>query len=204
MGTKMTWSGLRARIADWHLHSSLRKWRDKDFFARIGQSLKGDEVVLDFGAGTGYLSLAAAACLPKGKVIALDLSADMLARLAHRASGQGLTERIEVVEAEATQSGLADGVADVVISCAVLHELPDKQKAVAEIHRLLRPGGRLLIKDFENRGLMRLAKLFHHGNGGAIKITDLDRLLRDAGFGDLYVVVEGSCMVATARKPSLQ
>lgn len=108
--------------------------------------LRPEDRVLDIGAGTGLLTLAAAPCA--ARVIALDISPAMCRHL------QDKLERLEVGNAEvivanATRLPLGDASLDVVISNYCFHHLadPDKRRALDEIERVLRPGGRLVFAD---------------------------------------------------------
>jgi ubiquinone/menaquinone biosynthesis C-methylase UbiE len=102
------------------------------------------EVVLDLGAGVGYLSLPMADA--GAKVIALDLQQEMLDGLRERDNG---SERIELVRAELPSIPLPDASADRAVLLNVFHEVEDKQKLADEIGRVLRKDGRLTIIDWQ-------------------------------------------------------
>jgi ubiquinone/menaquinone biosynthesis C-methylase UbiE len=103
-------------------------------------------VVADIGAGTGYFALPmAAAVAPGGTVYAVDVQPEMLAELRARATAG---EPIELVEADATQTTLATGSQDLVFSANVWHELDDRDAALTEFARVLRPGARVAIVDW--------------------------------------------------------
>jgi ubiquinone/menaquinone biosynthesis C-methylase UbiE len=103
-------------------------------------------VVADIGAGTGYFALPmAAAVAPLGRVYAVDVQPEMLAELRRRADEAA---PIELIEADAARTTLATGSQDLVFSANVWHELDDRDAALAEFGRLLRPGGKLAIVDW--------------------------------------------------------
>lgn len=103
--------------------------------------LAGHETVADLGAGTGRDAAQLLGLLPRGRVLAIDGSRQMLAQLRTRLAGYG--DRLQVVPADLRQPlPLPGGVADAVISVATLHWLPDHAHVFTEVARVLRPGGR--------------------------------------------------------------
>jgi SAM-dependent methyltransferase len=107
---------------------------------------EGDRV-LDIGSGSGTDALICARLVgPKGKVYGLDMTSEMRAKLLASAKAAGVGN-IQVLEGDAESIPLPDASVDVVTSNGVLNLVPDKARAIAEIHRVLRPGGRLQIAD---------------------------------------------------------
>ncbi len=112
----------------------------------IAPILRG-EMVVDIGCGAGTdLLLAARQVGPSGRAIGFDMTEAMRDRARASAAAAGLAQ-VEVHQADATALPLADASVDVVISNGVLNLVPEKEKAFAEIRRLLRPGGRLQLAD---------------------------------------------------------
>lgn len=109
-------------------------------------AIDGSEIVADIGAGTGLLTLPAAAAAEQ--VWAVDISARMCAYLATKARSAN-HRNVETVVASAVSLPLVSGSVDVVISNYCLHHLSREEKlvALAEFHRVLRPGGRLVLAD---------------------------------------------------------
>ena len=107
---------------------------------------KGDRV-LDIGSGSGTDALICARLAgPTGRVYGLDMTAEMRAKLQASAKAAGVAN-LEVLEGDAESIPLPDAAIDVVTSNGVLNLVPDKARAIAEIHRVLKPGGRLQIAD---------------------------------------------------------
>lgn len=106
------------------------------------------ETVLDVGAGGGIDTiLAARAVGPTGKAIGLDLLDEMAQRAAANAAEAGVEGWTEFVRGEMEEIPVPDESVDVVISNGVINLSPRKSRVLAEIHRALRPGGRLCVAD---------------------------------------------------------
>lgn len=117
--------------------------------------LTGDERLLDLGCGRGAVLIAAARRLPAGRAVGADLwTADQSgnrpeATLANAAAA-GVADRVEVHTADMTALPFADDSFDVVTSALAIHNIAspeERNRAVDEALRVLRPGGRLLITD---------------------------------------------------------
>lgn len=110
-------------------------------------SLTGGEEVLDVGCGTGTLAVEAARAAPGVRVTGLDADASILARARKRAADAGL--QIAFDEGTSTALRYPDESFDVVLSTLFFHHLPDdaKRTTAAELLRVLRPGGRLVVGD---------------------------------------------------------
>jgi ubiquinone/menaquinone biosynthesis C-methylase UbiE len=104
----------------------------------LGRPVRAGEVVLDPGCGTGWQAAGLARAVPEAVVVGNDLSAGMLARA--RAAGAW-----PLVQSDAARLPLASGSVDLVVTRGVLHHLPDEVAALAEWHRVLRPGGAVVV-----------------------------------------------------------
>lgn len=109
--------------------------------------LKPGEVVLDLGCGAGVDTLLAARAVgPEGKVIGLDMTPAMLERARRNAALMGL-DHVEVREGLMEAIPLPDASVDVVVSNGVLNLSTRKSRVLAEMTRVLRPGGRIALAD---------------------------------------------------------
>jgi len=113
---------------------------------RIG--LRPGERGLDVGCGPGRLSLPAAQRVgPSGEIVALDVQPAMLARLERRMAMAGVTNITARLSDVATDSNLPSESFDRAWLVTVLGEIPDRQAALRNIHRVLKPGGTLSITE---------------------------------------------------------
>lgn len=107
--------------------------------------------VADFGAGSGAYALAAARAVgPDGKVYAIDVKKEVLARLKKEATERRLYN-VEVLRGDVGKlggSGLRDGAVDAVIISNILFQIEDKQVFAREVGRVLKKGGKVLIVDW--------------------------------------------------------
>ena len=112
----------------------------------LGRLAPGERV-LDLGSGAGTDSLVAAQMVgAEGHVIGVDMTPEMVAKARTAAAELGAAN-VEFLEAEAERLPFPDATFDVVISNGVIDLIPDKDAVFAELHRVLRPGGRIQIAD---------------------------------------------------------
>jgi SAM-dependent methyltransferase len=115
--------------------------------------LQPGEVVLDVGSGGGIDSILAAKRVgPEGKVIGLDILDEMCERGRAYATEAGVDGWTEFRRGEMEDIPLSDGSVDVVISNGVMNLSARKSRALAEIFRVLRPGGRISLADLTVEG----------------------------------------------------
>jgi ubiquinone/menaquinone biosynthesis C-methylase UbiE len=162
------------------------------------------ERVLDVGCGPGVLTILAADRVgPTGEAHGIDPSPGMI-KLARQKAMNARTSpafRQAVIE----DLPYPDATFDAVISSLMLHHLPDdvKGKGLAEIRRVLRPGGRLLAIDLNGRGIQgRLLSLVGHRLPGRYD-DQLTTMMRAAAFApELLDIGEKQHVTILARKPA--
>ena len=125
----------------------LAELRPVETLRRIGT--REGSVVADIGTGSGIFALAAAT-LTHAAVYALDIRADMLEIVAHKA-GQAGAANVQGVLVTEQGFGLPQGTTDVALMCTVLHEIADKARFLADAAALLKSDGRLAVIEFHKR-----------------------------------------------------
>jgi len=109
--------------------------------------------VADLGCGAGFYSIAAAKKVgPDGKVYAVDIQQELLSRLATEAVAEEI-ENLEVVWGDIQKVGgtkIGDGIVDSVIISNVLFQLEDANGLFGEAYRILKPGGRVLVVEWQD------------------------------------------------------
>lgn len=167
----------------------------------LAQFQPGD-TVLDVGCGTGTLALKAYARVGSmGHVYGIDPGPKQIARARAKARRAGLPIdfRVGVIE----QLAFADQSFDVVLSTFMMHILPDdlKRQGLAEITRVLKPGGRLLVVDFkrpeEHQGPPE--RPVHTGPWQS-GVQDQPALMEEAGYAQ---IVSGEMESRSARLPEI-
>jgi len=153
-------------------------------------NIKPGDKVLDVGCGSGNLTLTAKRYAGRsGSVYGIDASPEMIDVARKKAKEISTDVMFDVALIEKLPFG--DSTFDVVINRLVLHHLPDdlKQQALAEIFRVLQPGGTIFLADFQtpaNPILARLISLFiGHPAMMQSKVSGLIPMLAQAGFDNL-------------------
>jgi ubiquinone/menaquinone biosynthesis C-methylase UbiE len=102
------------------------------------------ETVLEIGPGTGYYSLDVANWIAPGTLHVFDLQQEMLDHTMRRAGERGI-RNITPAQGDAQQLPYGDATFDAAYLVTVLGEIPDQEKALAELRRVLKPSGRLVV-----------------------------------------------------------
>ena len=161
----------------------------------------GDSV-LDVGCGTGEVTLLAKSRAKAGSVYGIDPAPEMIAVARKKAARKRLEIdfRVGVIEA----LPFSDSSMDVVTSSLMMHHLPEnlKVRGLAEIYRILKPGGRLLIVDFLRPTGSFLHHLYiaftrHHGLRSGVE--DLQGILKNTGFSQIDQLEEKILTIGFVR-----
>lgn len=159
--------------------------------------LKEGETVLDLGSGAGIdVFLAAKKVGERGRVIGVDLTADMIARGNELAARHGFGN-VEFRQGDIEHLPVASASVDVVISNCVINLTPDKLASFREVHRVLKPGGRILIADLVTAGdlppaVRASAAAWADCLAGAMEKEAYLDTIRRAGFSEVAVVSESA------------
>jgi SAM-dependent methyltransferase len=152
------------------------------------------ETVLDLGSGGGIdVLLSAKRVGPTGHVYGLDFTPEMLQLARSNAAEAGATN-VEFLEGHIEDIPLPDASVDVIISNCVINLSTDKPSVFAEMHRVLRPGGRIGISDVVTDDHLSDAERLERGSwvgciAGALAISMYERGLHDAGFVDVSITL---------------
>lgn len=145
--------------------------------------LKDDMTVVDLGAGNGYLSRAVAGFVQK--VMAVDISAEMLGQLRKKAREEGLTN-IETIEGDGCDMPVADSAVDLVCANMYLHHIEDIEPAVKEMFRVLKTGGNVFLADLAEHSNTELKERMHDVWQG-FKTAELKKIFESSGFLNVKV-----------------
>src|SRR5712691_3801388 len=178
--------GWRYDLEEWFLdtlvfHGQLRKLRQKT--ATLARLQPGEQV-LDVGCGTGELLMEAQRRVGRaGRVAGIDPGAEQIARACAKAARHHVPIDFQIGVIE--QLAFPDQTFDVVLSTLMMHHLPAslKRQGLAEIARVLKPEGRLVIADFTRKqDRAGQAARFHAGGNS---LHELAAMVSDAGFEHL-------------------
>jgi ubiquinone/menaquinone biosynthesis C-methylase UbiE len=141
---------------------------------RLREILEPDpgERVLEIGPGTGYYTLDLAEWVGhKGTVEIFDLQQEMLDHTVRRARERGLWN-VNPTQGDAQELPYDDDSFDSAILVTVLGEIPDQDAALAEVARVLRPGGRLIVGElFGDPHMVTTASLRRRADGAGLRFA---------------------------------
>lgn len=154
--------------------------------------IREGQTVVDLGSGAGNdIFVARAIVGDRGRAIGLDMVPDMVAKARENAARLNY-DNVEFILGEIEDMPLESGLADVLVSNCVLNLVPDKKRAFAEIHRVLKPGGHFCVSDIVLEGdlpaeLADAAALYAGCVAGAQQKDEYMATIRAAGFPDASI-----------------
>ncbi|MDQ3393425.1 MAG: arsenite methyltransferase [Bacteroidota bacterium] len=157
--------------------------------------IKEGDTVVDLGSGAGNDCFIARAIVgDKGKVIGLDMTEAMIEKARNNAEKLGFNN-VEFRLGEIESMPIAVNRADVVVSNCVLNLVPNKQKAISETFRILKPGGHFSISDVVligelPEGLKYDAEMYTGCVSGAIQKEEYINIIKEAGFKNVVIQKE--------------
>lgn len=193
---------------------------------RVVQAEKPSHIA-DFATGTGDVAIAMARRMPQARLTGLDLSEGMLARAKQKTAGTPLQTRIRFRQADCLATPLDSGTVDVVTVAYGVRNYADISAGIAEIYRVLRPGGLVAVLELSvpanpvakalykvyTRMAIPLAGRIVAGDGAAYRYLldsiasvpqrdDMCRIFEENGFVDArwHSLTLGACTLYVARK----
>jgi len=157
--------------------------------------IREGDTVLDLGSGAGNdVFVARRRVGEKGKVIGVDMTQAMIERAEENKKKLGYTN-VDFRFGEIENLPVESGSVDVVVSNCVLNLVPNKEKAFAEVFRVLKKGGRFSISDIVTRGslpkaVLSVAELYAGCISGAVTRESYLSIVERAGFSGVKVVKE--------------
>jgi ubiquinone/menaquinone biosynthesis C-methylase UbiE len=159
--------------------------------------LESGSTIVDLGTGPGILSIELHKLLPQAKIIGVDLSSDML-EIARKNADEAGMSNYETRLGKAEELPIESNSVNLVVTQSSFHEWDDPRKGLSEIFRVLKPGGSLVLKDY-NRGwlsgwrrsllkfLLAMVGESYEDHVGMFKFTfdEVADLLKEAGFDEV-------------------
>jgi SAM-dependent methyltransferase len=166
--------------------------------------LQPGETVVDLGSGAGIDALIAARAVgPEARVIGVDMTPEMLEKARSNAAAAGF-DHVEFREGRLEELPVEDGTVDAITSNCVINLVPDKAQVFREIHRVLKPGGRLVVSDVVLDGelpevVTKDVMAYVGCVAGAVQRHEYLGMLRDAGLGDIEVLKDVDFIAAVGE-----
>jgi ubiquinone/menaquinone biosynthesis C-methylase UbiE len=178
--------GWRYDLMEWFIDTFVFRGQLRELRLRTANlaRIQPGEQVLDVGCGTGTLAMEVARRVGKaGRVAGVDPGTEQIARARSKAARRNVPIEFQIGVIE--HLAFPDQTFDVVLSTLMMHHLPGdlKRQGLAEIARVLKPGGRLVIADFKRKQERQGQAARFHAGGSSMQ--DLVALVKDAGFSEV-------------------
>jgi ubiquinone/menaquinone biosynthesis C-methylase UbiE len=148
--------------------------------------VKATDAVLDFGCGPGFYTIPFAKIARE--VVAVDIQSKMLGKVSKYAQKNGV--KVKALQSDGQSIPLPDDYFDLIFLSGVYHELAEKKKVLTELKRLLKPGGRIVIRERTETGHITLGP-------PAVDTKEVSEELRAVGFVALAPATDPSDKTAT-------
>ncbi len=154
--------------------------------------IKKDDTVIDLGSGAGNDVFVARALVgDSGKIVGIDMTEQMINKANENNDKLGY-KNVEFRLGEIEDMPIENDTADVVVSNCVLNLVPDKEKAFAEMYRIIKPGGHFCVSDIVLKGelpegLKKSAEMYAGCVSGAIQQDDYLEIINSAGFKNVEI-----------------
>ena len=171
---------------------------NEDFKSRLDDD-EGDLIgVLDVGTGTALIPALLCDQHAAFKVIAVDMAVNMLELASYNVHASSRGDRIELIQADAKDLGYESEMFDIVISNSIVHHIHDPKQCVAEMVRVVQPGGAIFVRDLMRPESMENLEsivrtyagdateycqhLFHQSLHAALTLDEMRQLVLDCGW----------------------
>jgi len=171
---------------------------NEDFESRLDDD-EGDLVgVLDVGTGTALIPALLCDQYAAFKVIAVDMAVSMLELASYNVHASLRGDRIELIQVDAKDLGFESEMFDIVISNSIVHHIHDPKQCVAEMVRVVQPGGAIFVRDLMRPESMEMLEsivqtyagdateycqqLFHQSLHAALTLDEMRQLVSDCGW----------------------
>ena len=185
------------------------------FARKIVESLapmESGSTIVDLGTGPGILSIELHKLLPQAKIIGIDLSSDML-EIARKNADEAGMSNFETRLGKAEKISIESNSVNLVVTQSSFHEWEDQRKGLSEIFRILKPGGSLILKDYNQgwlsgwrRGLFKFLLTMvgesykDHVEMFKFTFDQVADLLKEAGFDEINGKARGLQFFVRALK----